>query len=146
MKSFSTSTLVHANPEKIWALLTDAAGYPRWNSTVARVDGSIVSGGSVTLCAKRAPGRAFALKVTKFLAPREMVWEGGMPLGLFSGTRTFSLTPQGGGKVGFVMAETYRGLMAPLILRSFPDLQPDFDAFAADLKREAEAVRAPEMS
>ena len=143
MKSFAASTLIHAAPDKVWALLTNAAGYPRWNTTVARVEGDIGKGGSVKLHAERSPGRAFALKVTQFNAPREMIWEGGMPLALFVGTRRFSLTPQPDGVV-FSMAETYRGLLAPLILRSFPDLQPDFDAFAADLKREAETLQAKE--
>ena len=40
------------------------------------------------------------------------------------------------------MEETYRGPLAPLIARSIPDLQPAFDAFAADLKRRAEAAPA----
>jgi hypothetical protein len=37
------------------------------------------------------------------------------------------------------MREEYRGLLAGLIGRSIPDLQPAFDEFAAALKREAES-------
>lgn len=37
------------------------------------------------------------------------------------------------------MREEFSGLMAPLITRSIPDLQPSFDRFAADLKARAEA-------
>jgi hypothetical protein len=37
------------------------------------------------------------------------------------------------------MREEYTGSMAPLIVRSIPDLQPAFDEFAGDLKRAAEA-------
>jgi hypothetical protein len=70
---------------------------------------------------------------------RRMVWAGGMPLGLFTGTRNFVLTPTASGDVDFAMDETYRGVLAPLITRSIPDLQPAFDTFAADLKRCAEA-------
>jgi hypothetical protein len=36
------------------------------------------------------------------------------------------------------MREEYSGLMAPLICRSVPNLQPAFDEFASDLKRAAE--------
>jgi len=36
------------------------------------------------------------------------------------------------------MREEYSGLMAPMITRSIPDLQPAFDEFAHDLKRAAE--------
>ncbi len=51
--------------------------------------------------------------------------------------RTYMLTPKGGG-VEFAMREVFSGLMAPLITRSIPDLQPSFDEFAAALKRRAE--------
>ena len=138
MKSFATTITIRARPETIWALLTDAAGYPQWNSTVEKVDGRIAAGGKVTLHAKIAPGRAFPLRVTEFAAPRAMVWAGGMPLGLFTGTRSFKLTPTGEGAVEFAMSEVYGGLLASLITRSIPDLQPAFDQFAADLKRRAE--------
>jgi hypothetical protein len=58
--------------------------------------------------------------------------------GLFTGERTFTLTPQANGTVEFAMRETFTGLLAPLIGRTLPDLQPAFDEFAASLKREAE--------
>jgi hypothetical protein len=69
-----------------------------------------------------------------------MVWVGGMPLGLFTGTRRFTLEPTADGKVVFAMEETYGGLLAPLIARSIPNLQPAFDMFGSDLKRRAETA------
>jgi hypothetical protein len=68
-----------------------------------------------------------------------MVWSGGMPLGLFRGVRTYSLTPGADGTTRFHVREEYTGPMLPLIWRSMPDLQPSFDEFAAGLKRRAEA-------
>jgi hypothetical protein len=138
MKQFASAIIIRAPQETIWALLTDAAAYPQWNSTVERIDGHIVAGGRVTVHARSAPGRAFPLRVTEFVPPQRMVWAGGMPLGLFIGTRSFVLTTASGG-VRFAMDETYDGLLAPLITRSILDLQPAFDTFAADLKRRAEA-------
>ena len=35
---------IHATPEKLWLLLTNAADFPRWNSTVTSVKGSIAHG------------------------------------------------------------------------------------------------------
>jgi hypothetical protein len=67
-----------------------------------------------------------------------MVWRGGMPLGLFTGTRTYVLTQLPDGKLKFEMTEIFKGLMAPLIMRSIPDLQPAFDEFAQCLKTAAE--------
>jgi hypothetical protein len=138
MKSFAASITIRARPETVWALLTDAAGYPQWNSTVERIDGRIAAGEKVTVYSKATPGRAFPLRVTAFVPAQRMVWTGGMPLQLFTGTRSYTLTPTSGGDVAFAMRETFSGLLAPLITRSIPDLQPAFDTFAADLKRRAE--------
>ena len=141
MKSFATTTTIRARPDTIWALLTDAQGFTLWNSTVERVDGRIAPGEKVTVYAKASPGRAFPLKVSVFAAPEQMVWSGGMPLGLFTGQRTFTLTPSPNGETQFSMREEFSGLLAPLITKSIPDLQPSFDRFVADLKRRAEQVR-----
>lgn len=140
MKSFSTSVTIRARPETIWALLTDAAGYPRWNSTVDSIDGRIAAGEKIRVFAKAMPGRAFPLKVSESVPASKMVWAGGMPLGLFRGTRTFTIAPHSESETRFAMREEFTGLLAPLITKSIPDLQPSFDAFAADLKRHAEQV------
>ena len=83
-------------------------------------------------------GRAFPVTVSQFEPARRMIWKGGMPLGLFKGVRTFTLSPRTDGAVDFTMREEFSGLLAPLIGRAIPDLQPAFDEFAAALKREAE--------
>ena len=139
MKVFAVRASIRATPEHIWALLTNAADYTRWNNTVEKVNGKIALGERVTVHPKINPGRAFPIKVTEFEPSRRMVWTGGMPLGLFKGERTFTLKPGLDGDVEFSMREEYTGLMAPLIGRSIPDLQPAFDEFASDLKRAAEA-------
>ena len=90
---------------------------------------------------KPARGRrstAFPVTVTAFEPHRRMVWAGGMPLGMFKGTRSYVLSPHGPDEVEFAMREEFSGLMAPLITHSIPDLQPAFDRFAADLKAQAE--------
>jgi hypothetical protein len=92
----------------------------------------------VTVYAKINPGRAFPVKVAEFVPPKRMVWTGGMPLGLFKGERTFTLTPGVNGAVEFSMREVFSGLFSPLIERSIPDQQPAFNQFAAALKKKAE--------
>jgi hypothetical protein len=138
MKAFAVKTTIRADPERIWTLLTDAPEYARWNATVQKVEGKIALGERVAVHPKINPGRAFPVTVAEFEPSRRMVWTGGMPLGLFKGERTFTLTSQADGLVEFSMCESYTGLMAPLIGRSIPDLQPAFDEFASDLKRAAE--------
>jgi hypothetical protein len=69
-----------------------------------------------------------------------MTWTGGMPLGLFKGVRTFTLTPEGSGSTTFTMREEYSGPLLPLIWRSMPDLGPSFEQFANGLKQRAESA------
>jgi hypothetical protein len=138
VKVFSTTIAIGAPAETVWALLTDADRYPSWNSTVEKIDGRIAAKRKIKLYTKAMPGRAFKLRVALFERPARMLWTGGMPFGLFTGTRTFTLAPAADGGIVFTMREAFLGLLAGLISRSIPDLQPSFDAFAADLKQAAE--------
>jgi hypothetical protein len=138
MRVFQTSIEIAAQPARIWALLTDAEGYPQWNSTIHIVDGSIGPGTMLAIYTKSTPGRGFPLKVVEFEPERRMVWEGVLPMRMFKGVRTLTLTPAGGA-VRFDMREEFRGPLMPLIVRMIPDQQPHFDAFARDLKAAAEA-------
>jgi hypothetical protein len=137
MKFFATSIVIYASPETIWPILIDGPKWTVWNTTVDKVNGAIVPGGKVKVFPKLTPGRAFPVKVTEFEPGRRMVWTGGMPLGLFKGVRTYTLTPKDGG-TEFAMSEVFSGLMAPLITSLIPDMQPAFVEFAAALKARAE--------
>ncbi|MFN8523538.1 MAG: SRPBCC domain-containing protein [Chloroflexota bacterium] len=140
MKRFSTTLAIAAPAERIWQILTDASAYPTWNSTVDGVDGRIALGEKVTVRAKISHGRAFPVTVRELEPNKRMVWSSSMPLGLFKGQRTFTLDPLPDGTVEFAMTEVFTGLLAPLIGKSIPDLQPAFDAFAECLKACAETA------
>ena len=140
MKPFSSRIIIAAGADAIWRVLTDAPQYLSWNTTVTKVDGTIALGETVTVHAKISPGRAFPVKVVEFAAPTRMVWSSGMPLGLFKGERVFALRVIDAAHTEFSMREEYTGLMAGLITRSIPDLQPAFDEFAACLKRRVEGA------
>lgn len=136
-KSFQTSIQIQAAPEAVWAILTDAPAWPTWNTTVTRIEGTIAHQQKIAVHAMVSPNRAFKVTVSELVPPQRMVWSDGMPLGLFRARRTFTLAPKSGG-TEFFMREVFSGLMAPLIVRSIPDLQPSFEEFAACLKRRAE--------
>jgi hypothetical protein len=138
MKTFQTETTIAASPEKVWAILTDASAYPSWNTTVQRVEGTIAPLETIKVFATISPGRAFPVKVSQFYVPKIMTWSSGMPLGLFKGVRTFTLDAAGA-TTTFGMKEVFSGVLSPLIGRSIPDLQPEFEKFAACLKEKAEA-------
>ena len=128
---------VRESPEKIWALLTDSAGFPRWNSTVTRIEGEIAEGQTLKVQVPTVQGRVFKLKVSQVERARRMTWSDGMAP-LFRGVRTFALTPNPDGSTEFSMTEVFSGLMLPMIKGSLPDFVPVFEAYAEDLKRAAE--------
>ena len=137
MKSYEATTRIEASPETVWAILVDGPGLMQWKSGVQQFEGTVAPGEKLKV-KWEGSDRVFPVKVTQFSAPRSMHWVGGMPLGLFTGTRSYTLTPTSESEVEFAMREEFSGLLAPLIARSIPDLQPAFDAFAGDLKRRAE--------
>jgi hypothetical protein len=141
MKIYSATTTIEASPETIWAILTDAPGYPEWDPGVDRIEGHIAPGKKITAFTKLSPGRAFPVKVTEFAPGQKMTWTGGMPLGLFKGERTFTLAPQRNGLVEFTVREVFSGPLLPLFGRSIPDLTASFEQFAAGLKSRAESAR-----
>src|SRR3982074_1516657 len=138
MKSYDATADIEATPDAIWAILTDAPNLSNWDSGVERVEGKIAPGETIKVLVKVNPGRAFPVKVTEFKPNERMVWSGGMPLGLFKGVRTYTLTPTGNGETSFKMREEYSGPMLGMIWKSIPDLGPAFQEFAQSLKRRAE--------
>ena len=137
MKSYEASATIAADPDAIWAILTDAPAYPEWGSGVQRLEGQIAPGAKLKVTSEVNPKRAYPVKVTRFEPGRAMAWTGGIPLGLMTGVRTFSLAPQDGA-TRFTLREEFTGPLLPLIWRSMPDMQPSFDKFAAALKTRAE--------
>ncbi len=136
---YEAGATIAASPSHIWSILTDAAGIPQWDSGIERIEGRIAPGERITVYSAVNPGRAFPLRVAEWTEARRMVWSGGMPLGLFCGVRTYTLTPAGA-ETTFTMREEFSGPLLPLIARSMPDLGPSFEQFARGLKARAEAT------
>jgi hypothetical protein len=140
--AFSMTCRVDANilatPLHVWEILSDAKSFPRWNSTVASVEGEIREGARLRL---RVPGsdRVFSPLVSDVVPAAHMTWTGGVS-GLFKGVRTFDLIPAMDGSTDFAMEERFSGVMLPLVGRMLPDFGPIFERFAEDLKRESERI------
>jgi hypothetical protein len=139
MRSYEATSSVDASPDAVWAVLSDGAGWATWDSGVRAVEGAMSLGGTIKIQADAAPGRTFPVKVTAFDPPHRLCVTGGMPLGLFRGVRTYTVSPAADGTTTFHMREEYTGPLAGLIGRTIPDLQPSFDTFAQGLKRRVEA-------
>jgi hypothetical protein len=129
---------IQASAEIVWSLLTDAQAFPRWNSTVARIEGDIRENGRLRL---HVPGtnRTFTPTVSGIVPTRRMIWSDGLAA-IFKGVRVFTLEPRNDGATDFVMEEHFSGVVFALTKGLMPDFQPIFEAYANDLKRESERV------
>ena len=132
---------IDAPPERVWGFLADASSYRDWNRAVLSIEGTIATGNTISLVSTANPKRTFKLRITAMAAPNRMVWSDGMPLGLFSGVRTYLVEPREG-VTHFEMTEEYSGLLSGLFTKAIPDLTESFNLFADSLKTIAEA-RAP---
>ncbi len=131
----SVSTVIKADEAIIWALLTNASDYPRWNSTVTSLEGTIALGEKIALKSTLDAKRSFKLKVKEFEPAKKLLWGDG------KGQRTYTLTNNGDGTITFNMHERIGGLMFPMYAKYIPSFDASFNAFAADLKNEAELIQ-----
>jgi uncharacterized protein YndB with AHSA1/START domain len=142
MKEYTSTSIIGASPETVWAILTDGGGYREWNPEIIGVDGRIALAERITAHVRLGDGavRAVSLRVSELEPPTRMEWTGGLPLGLFVGRRMFTLTPCAAG-VEFRLHLHMSGLLAPLILKSVGDRQPEIDSFSTALKARCEKIR-----
>lgn len=146
MTDFATTIDIHAPADAVWTVVSRPDRFPDWPSGVLRVEGAgdgAEVGQRIRIESAANPGRSFPVAVAEVEAPHRLVLRGGMPLGLFVGTRTYQLDRLDDARTRFTMREDYTGPLARLVTRSIPDLQPSFDTFAVGLKElvEQEHVR-----
>ena len=138
-KAFSRTTTVsidiQADPSIVWALLTNVADFPRWNSTILELQGEIRDGQSIKLKSTLDPKRTFKLKVRDLESEKSMTWKGGM------GKRLYTLESANNNSLRFTMTEKIGGPLFPLFAKMIPPFDEAFTQFAADLKKEAEAIQ-----
>ena len=127
----TVSTLINAEPEKIWNILVDVGSYKNWNSTIISIEGEIKEGGEIKIVPAINPNRTFKLKIKAFEPYTKMVSGDAM------GSRTFLLEKVSGG-TQFTMTEKIGGPLFPLFAKMIPPFDDAFDAYARDLKAEAE--------
>lgn len=135
-KIFSRETTVsieiNSSADNVWKLLTNAHGYPKWNSTILSIQGSIGLQSKIVLKATLDPKREFKLRVKEFVPNKRMKWGDAM------GNRLFTLEERSPQITRFTMVEKIGGPLFPLFAAMIPPFDEAFDRFAADLKKAAE--------
>lgn len=130
----SVSIEITADPAIVWALLTNASDYPRWNTTITSIEGKIALGELIKLRSVLDAKRTFKLKVKEFEPEQKLVWGDGQ------GTRIYTITKPENGKLVFSMTEKIGGIMFPMYASMIPSFDQNFEQFAKDLKKESEQM------
>ncbi|WP_329203345.1 MULTISPECIES: SRPBCC family protein [unclassified Streptomyces] len=132
---------VAASPERVWEVLADIEGWPRW--TVSKTSVRLLSGGPVAV-GSEAEVRQLKLatevwQVTEMEAGRSFEWRSQNPV--FTTISTHQIEPLGAGRSRVVLGLQQKGFMAPLLALAYGKLTRRYvDMEAAGLKRYCEAM------
>ncbi len=144
MKELRTEIEIGAPAERVWQILTDFASYPEWNPFVRRISGEAQEGTQleVYLQPSGARGMTFRPTILKAEPSRELRWLGKLFIqGLFDGEHVFEIEQLAENRVRFVQRESFRGLLASLLLRMLEnDTRRGFEEMNAALMARAEAA------
>lgn len=133
---------IDASPEAVWAVLADTDAYPDWNPFVRKVEGELREGAKLEVRIAPPGGRAMTFKPVVLAAEpgRELRWLGRLLLpGLFDGEHSFRLEPLEGGRTRFTQAESFSGILVPLLRKTLGKTQAGFEQMNNALKLRVEA-------
>ena len=141
MKQISTSTVIRAGADEVWATLADTASYAAWNPFITRLTGDLRPGGRLTV--RIAPPGArpmtFRPTVTEATRGRRLAWLGTAGVrGIADGAHVFELEPLADGTTRFTQSERFTGVAVPLLAGLLAKTSAGFEQMNAALKTEVE--------
>jgi hypothetical protein len=140
----STSIEISADTGAIWNILKDFERYGKWNPFIRSIEGRTEIGSmlNVFLQPSGTKGKRFRPRLLEFSEEKGIRWLGRLWIpGLFDGEHSFSMIRNPDGSVTFVQAETFRGILVPLLKRSLEkDTKRGFEEMNRALKARSEKV------
>jgi len=116
----STEIEIDATPGEVWDVLTDLDRYEEWNPGFAEISGRAEVGERLDVTFAKGDGRGMTMHPTVIVAEpgREFRWLGrlGVPF-VFDGEHRFEIHEAGPGRVRFVQAERFSGVLVPFLRR-----------------------------
>jgi hypothetical protein len=145
VKQLSAEIEIAATPERVWAMLTEFAAYPTWNPFIPKIEGTPVAGTRLAVRIEPPGGRGMTFRPTVVTAEpnQELRWLGRLLLpGIFDGEHRFRIEPLGTGRIRFIQAERFSGLLVPVLGGMLSNTEQGFQAMNQALKERAEATSA----
>lgn len=135
----STRIAIAAPPATVWALISDPAAHLRWNPDLRRMEGRFEVGETflMSLGAEGARPMTFRPTLLSRHEGHSLTWRGRLWMpGIFDGTHTLRVEPDGRGGSLFFNEESFSGVL--LAVMGVERFRPDFLAANEGLKRLAE--------
>lgn len=140
MPEIQTEIHIPAPPSEVYAVLLDLASWPRWNPSVARIEGAARIGEKLRLHLALRPGKRplpVAATITRLGPELGIEWRGGFPgvPALLDIHHYFLIEPEGEG-TRFIHGERFEGLLARALWRSIePRVRPNYARTNEGLRR-----------
>ena len=136
---------IDASPARVWHVLTDLAGYARWNPFMREASGVVAPGATlrVRVDLPNQLDKVFTPRIVTVTPQRELTWIGRLVVpGLFDGEHAFFVEPlDGGRRTLFIQHENFSGFFLPLFGAEMEAAtRRGFQAMNAALKHEAERL------
>lgn len=138
-KEINTEVIIHASPEKVWAILSNFEQYPQWNPFIKSITGEVKVGNKIKVTIQPAESKpmTFKPKVLTFEANKQLSWVGHLLFtGLFDGLHKFELFDNGDGTTTFKQSESFSGILVGLL--NLENTKKGFEAMNATLKQLSE--------
>lgn len=138
MKSLDAETLINARNSTVWDIITDAGNYTVWDSGITNIQGELRDGGTIRIRTRTRGNRTLRLRVQQ-IAGEVMTWTGGIPLRLYKGVRTFTLSPQSG-MTHLRVKEEFSGPLLGLKGKTMADTEQSLTDYVNAVKERAELL------
>jgi len=142
MKEILTNIEIDAPVDAVWSVLTDFAGYGRWNPFIRQISGELRRGAQLQVTLGPPGKRPLRFKpIVQLVEPQKALhWLGHLLFtGLFDGEHIFELEAAGPNATRFVQREKFSGILVGLFRKNLDtDIKNGFIAMNEALKKEVE--------
>ncbi len=141
MEEIHTSIGIGAPASSVWKVLTDFAGYPKWNPFITRIAGELKLGSRLDADIKFSD-RTVTINPTivGLESERELSWRGRIGSGLFTSEHRLEIRPVTHNRVVLVQTERFTGPVVSIIAKKLDStLRKGFEEMNAAVKRIAES-------
>ena len=141
MKNIQTEILINTDITKVWDILMNFDGYPKWNPFITSISGEPKLGARLTVSVKPPGGKGMTFKPTILTLEtnKEFRWKGKLGItGIFDGEHYFILEFLKKDQTKFIHGEKFSGLLVTLVGKMLDKTQKGFQLMNESIKNECE--------